>query len=100
MVEGVLYLSTAMHQVAAVDAATGETLWVHDPQVYLGGPPTHFNNSRGVAYWSDDNDARIFFGTYRGDPAHPGRPSASWKGAVYRVLQLPGVAGVRGCLDF
>ena len=66
MVNGVLYLSTAMHQVAAVDATTGETLWVHDPQAYLGGPPTHFNNSRGVAYWQDGDDARIFFGTNEG----------------------------------
>jgi quinoprotein glucose dehydrogenase len=70
MVEGVLYLSTALHQVAAVDAATGETLWLHDPEAYLGGRPTHFYNSRGVAYWSDDRpgatDARIFFGTNEG----------------------------------
>ena len=66
MVEGVLYLSTAMHQIAAVDAATGDTLWVHDPEVYLGGSPTHFYNSRGVAYWTDGDDARIFFGTNEG----------------------------------
>ena len=64
MVGGVLYISTALHQVAAVDAATGETLWVHDPEVYLGGRPTHFYNSRGVAYWTDGTDARIFFGTH------------------------------------
>ena len=63
MVGGVLYISTALHQVAAIDAATGETIWVHDPQAYLGGAPTHFYNSRGVAYWSDGDDARIFFGT-------------------------------------
>jgi len=70
MVDGVLYLSTALHQVAAVDAATGATLWIHDPEAYLGGRPTHFYNSRGVAYWSDDRpeitDTRIFFGTNEG----------------------------------
>jgi quinoprotein glucose dehydrogenase len=70
MVGGVMYLSTALHQVAAVDAATGETLWIHNPEAYLGGRPTHFYNSRGVAYWSDDRpgttDARIFFGTNAG----------------------------------
>ena len=33
------------------------------PKVYLGGSPTHFYNSRGVAYWSDGDDVRIFFGT-------------------------------------
>ena len=66
MVAGVLYISTALHQVAAIDAATGETIWVHDPQVYLGGQPTHFYNSRGVAWWGDGDDARIFFGTHEG----------------------------------
>ena len=65
MVNGILYLPTALHQVAAVDAATGETVWVHDPEVYLKIRPTHFYNARGVAYWAEDNgtNARIFFGT-------------------------------------
>ncbi len=64
MVDGVLYISTALHQVAAIDAATGETLWVHDPEMYLNARPTHFYNSRGVAYWEDGDDRRIFFGTH------------------------------------
>ena len=65
MVDGVLYLSTALYQAAAVDAGTGETIWVHDPQAYLGGKPTHAFRSRGVAYWSEDDgsDPRIFWGT-------------------------------------
>ena len=65
MIDGVLYLSTALYQAAAVDAGTGETIWVHDPQAYLGGKPTHAFRSRGVAYWSEDDgsDARIFWGT-------------------------------------
>ncbi len=65
MIDGVLYLSTALYQAAAVDAGTGETVWVHDPQAYLGGRPTHAYRSRGVAYWSEDDgsDARIFWGT-------------------------------------
>ena len=66
MVEGVLYLSTALHQVAAVDAASGETLWLYDPQVYRLVRPTHFYNSRGVAYWTDGAEERIFFGTSEG----------------------------------
>ena len=36
MVDGVLYLSTPLHQAVAIDAATGETLWVHNPESYLG----------------------------------------------------------------
>ena len=66
MVGGTLYLSTALQQVAAVDAASGETIWVHDPEVYLKGHPAHFYNSRGVAYWEDGDDTRIFFGTHEG----------------------------------
>jgi len=39
MVGDTLYLTTALSQVAAIDAATGETRWVHDPQSYASGPP-------------------------------------------------------------
>ena len=47
MIDGVLFLSTALYQAAAVDAGTGETIWVHDPQAYLGGKPTHaFRSAR------------------------------------------------------
>jgi quinoprotein glucose dehydrogenase len=68
MINGVIYLSTAMYQVAALDAGTGETLWVHDPEVYLGGRPTHGYGSRGIEYWSDETgaDQRIFWGTSEG----------------------------------
>ncbi len=63
MIDGVLYLTTALYQAAAVDAGTGETVWVHDPRAYEGGDPTHGYRSRGLAYWSDGDDARIFWGT-------------------------------------
>ncbi len=66
MIGGVLYLSTALYQAAAVDAGTGETVWVHDPKAYLGGLPTHAYRSRGVAYWTDGQEARIFWGTSEG----------------------------------
>ena len=104
MVSGVLYLSTAMHQVAAVDATTGETLWVHDPQAYLGGPPTHFNNSRGVAYWQDGDDARIFFGTNEGYllalDATTGEPELDF-GSSGRVDLMTGIPrAVRGDTNY
>src|SRR5215472_1093370 len=37
MVDGVLYTSTSLSQVAAIDAATGETKWIFDPKVYENG---------------------------------------------------------------
>ena len=64
MVGGVLYVSTSLSQVTAIDAATGQTLWTHDPEVWkLGTPPNHGWVHRGVAYWTDGREARIFIGT-------------------------------------
>ena len=37
MVDGVLYVRTALSQVAAINAATGEQLWVFDPKSYEVG---------------------------------------------------------------
>lgn len=37
MVDGILYTSTAMCQVVAIDPATGKTLWVHDPGSWKRG---------------------------------------------------------------
>ena len=82
MVGGVLYLSTPLHIVAAVDAGSGETVWLHDPQAYLAVRPTHFYNSRGVAYWADGDERRIFFGTSEAYllalDADTGRPVATF----------------------
>jgi glucose dehydrogenase len=63
MVGGILYVSTSLSQVAAIDAVTGTTLWVHDPGVWSEGtPPNHGWVHRGVAYWTDGRDERIFIG--------------------------------------
>jgi quinoprotein glucose dehydrogenase len=64
MVGGVLYVSTSLSQVAAIDAATGQTLWRHDPEVWrLPTPPNHGWVHRGVAHWTDGREERIFIGT-------------------------------------
>ena len=63
MVDGILYLSTMYTRVVALDAETGAELWTFDPRAYEGGPigagPIGFKH-RGIAYWSDGDDARIF----------------------------------------
>jgi|TARA_B100002003_G_scaffold174385_1_gene162240 quinoprotein glucose dehydrogenase len=68
MIGGLVYASTALGQVAAVDAGTGETVWTYDPQAYetLERPANLGWQHRGVAYWSDGdtNDARIFIATH------------------------------------
>ena len=65
MVDGVLYLVTPLYQGAAIDAETGETLWLHNPRVYEeGSPPLPAPwNHRGAAYWENGDDARIVWGT-------------------------------------
>jgi quinoprotein glucose dehydrogenase len=62
MVGGVLYTSTSLSQVAAIDAASGETKWVYDPKIYengLGLPANLGWLHRGVAYWRNGDDERI-----------------------------------------
>ncbi len=64
MVDGVLYLSTPLYRAAAIDARTGETLWVHDPRAYASGMPSIAEwRHRGVAYWDNDGQPRIVWGT-------------------------------------
>ena len=68
MVDGVLYILTALNQVAALDAASGEVLWTYDPQVYMSGAsnsPLGFHH-RGVAWWSDGDDSRVLVTTNDG----------------------------------
>jgi glucose dehydrogenase len=61
MVGGLLYTSTSLSQVAAIDAASGKTKWVYDPKIYENGLgiPTFGWRHRGVAYWRNGDDERI-----------------------------------------
>jgi quinoprotein glucose dehydrogenase len=64
MIAGRLYTSTSLSQVAAIDARTGQMLWVYDPESYTqGSPPNLGFVHRGVAYWADGETQRIFIGT-------------------------------------
>jgi len=68
MIDGVLYLLTALNQVVALDAISGEEIWRFDPQVYLSGEsnsPLGFHH-RGVAWWSEDGDSRVLATTNDG----------------------------------
>ena len=68
MVGGLVYASTALGQVAALDAGTGELVWSYDPRTYdrLDRPANMGWQHRGVSYWEDDrgDDARIFIATH------------------------------------
>jgi glucose dehydrogenase len=68
MVHGVLYFNTPLSQGVAVDARTGQTLWVYNPKSYEEGTTAMSVTwrERGVAYWSDGADERVFWGTGNG----------------------------------
>jgi quinoprotein glucose dehydrogenase len=62
MVHGVLYASNAIGLTEAFDPETGKTLWVQKPP---GGEDVGGGSSnRGVGYWADGPDERIF--SFRG----------------------------------
>ncbi len=56
MVRGMLYTSTGLNQVAAIDAVTGKMKWVYNPGSNGG---VH----RGVAWWEKGGERRIFMTT-------------------------------------
>ena len=68
MVNGLVYVSTALGQVAALDAGTGEQVWAYDPRIYdyLDRPPNIGWHHRGVSYWKDStsDDSRIFIASH------------------------------------
>lgn len=64
MVKGTLYTTTSFCQVSAINSQTGETIWTYDPKSYAAGRPTNLGFlHRGLAYWTDGRDERLFFGT-------------------------------------
>ncbi len=65
MVGGVLYATAGSRRAAiALDAATGELLWVHgEHEGQRGGSAPRQLSGRGLAYWSDGKEARILYVT-------------------------------------
>ena len=98
MIGGVLYFNTPLSQGVAVDATTGETLWVFNPKSYEEGTTamTVTWRQRGVAYWTDEiGDERIFWGTGNGRlvcvHAKTGRPCEDFgdHGMIDAMAGLP-----------
>ena len=64
VIDDVLYTSTSLGQVAAIQAATGQTLWNFDTGSWRAGRPTNLGfNHRGVALWSHEGARRILMPT-------------------------------------
>jgi len=58
IIDGVLYGTSPQLKLFALDAATGAEKWTFDPnsEADLG-----LNSNRGVAYWAEGDDKRIFY---------------------------------------
>ncbi len=67
MVDGLVFVSTTLGQVAALGAGTGELVWSYDPRSYERIDPSETVGwqHRGVSYWkdADSDDARVFIAT-------------------------------------
>lgn len=65
MVNGVLFGTTPQMKLFAINATTGQQVWVFNPFDSLAGDKRSFfnmNNCRGVSYWDDGkDDKRIFY---------------------------------------
>ena len=60
MVNGVLFTTAGTRRDAvAIDAATGETLWMYRLDEGLRGDRAVRKQNRGLAYWTDGTDERI-----------------------------------------
>ncbi len=107
MVGGVLYVVTPLRLAVALDAGTGETLWVHNPEVIRD---TKFSinssnfSSRGGAYWRDGDDEFFYYGTPDGYllalDARTGEPATGFgnNGRVDLAAELP--RNGRGIVDW
>src|SRR3984893_6211480 len=65
MVNGVIYATAGSRRAAiALDAATGELLWVHgEHEGPRGAAAPRQLSGRGLAYWSDGKEERILYVT-------------------------------------
>ncbi|MEX1034182.1 MAG: PQQ-binding-like beta-propeller repeat protein [Cellvibrionaceae bacterium] len=65
-VDGALYLPTGGSKVAAIDPATGETIWLFTPDPLRVGSRPFTGSSRAVSYWTDGTHKRILHNSIDG----------------------------------
>jgi quinoprotein glucose dehydrogenase len=65
IIDGILYATSPKLKLFAVDAASGDEKWVFDPVKWSaskrGGQAFTLNSCRGITYWADKTNKRIFF---------------------------------------
>src|SRR5690348_1297559 len=62
MIDGVLYAYTPKQEVIALDPATGALRWTFDSQEEFPSEKVNSRAERGLAYWHEGNEKRIFAG--------------------------------------
>ena len=60
IIDGVVYTSTPERRTMALNAATGEPIWTFDPDEHVAMNLPRNMAHRGVMYWADHEDRRIF----------------------------------------
>ena len=64
MIGGRLYATAGnIRSVVALDAGTGETIWTFTPEEKERAGGSRGGSGRGVAYWTDGTEERLFFGS-------------------------------------
>ena len=66
MIDGVVYIATNLGQVAALDPATGEELWRHDPRDWEIDQRGSLVQIRGIESWTDGEAERVLIATRGG----------------------------------
>lgn len=99
LVNGVLYTTTPLGIVAALDPITGRTIWTWDPETWKLGRPTNLGfTHRGSAYWTDGTRKRIITGTHDAQlvslDAETGKPDPDF-GTAGRVRATDGLPFVK-----
>ena len=82
VVDGVLYTTTPALAVVALRAENGHEIWRFDPRTTRDARRTDLSHvNRGVVYWADSSESRIFFSAGRrlyALDARTGRPISSF----------------------
>ncbi len=59
IIDGILYATSPQLKLFALNAGTGEKIWMFDP--FEGESPRARNRNRGINYWTDGNEQRLFY---------------------------------------